>query len=101
MTYVGCEDAPCLIYGFECGRTAFLHHIGNSLSLAVNSKTGASVSFTVEQDFWSGFIKALTDFFKTGIAPVAKEETLAVISMYEAGNRALARPFETIDVESV
>ena len=100
VTYVGCDEAPCLIYGFEGERTAFLHHIGDSLTFAVNSKTGEKASYKVEQDFWSGFIKALVGFFKTGIAPVEKEETLAVISMYEAGNKAIATPFKTIGIES-
>jgi predicted dehydrogenase len=49
-------------------------------------------------NFYSNLMKAILDFFVHGIVPVRKEETLEVIALIDAAEKARARQDEWIDI---
>jgi len=50
------------------------------------------------EDFWPGFINGLLGFFETGESIIAKETTLEIVSLMDAGCHALTTPGEWVNV---
>lgn len=97
VTASGTEQAPVLLYEYADGRCAIMNHLPwAGFSLAVQAADGGGAAFNIESNFWSGFIDALLKFFDTGKPSVPMAETLAAVSMVEAGFKALERPGEKI-----
>lgn len=87
-----------LAIGFKDGRRALFNQ-APGLPFAVSVETGETTEYRpIESDFFRGFIENLLAFYETGRPLASKEETLAVISLIEAGERALAEPLRWIDL---
>ncbi|MDR3174644.1 MAG: hypothetical protein LBU19_10370, partial [Treponema sp.] len=85
---------------FKDGRGALFNQAaGSSAPFTVSIETGERTEYRpIESDFFRAFIDSLLAFYETGKPLAPKEETLSVISLIEAGERALAEPFRWIEV---
>ena len=93
----GTAQAPVLLYEYFDGRCAIVNHLPwAGFSLALQAKDGGGTVLNIESNFWNGFVDALLTFFDTGKPSVPVAETLAAVSMVEAGIKALDRPGEKI-----
>lgn len=59
-----------------------------------------TVTLNSMTDFFPGLIEAILTFFYTGLPPVKKEETLEIVSVVDAGIKALRQPDTWISVRS-
>lgn len=50
-------------------------------------------------DFFPGLIEAMLHFFQTGETPVPHQQTLEIVTLLEAGNRALQTPDQWVNIE--
>ncbi|WP_135551717.1 Gfo/Idh/MocA family oxidoreductase [Paenibacillus cymbidii] len=104
VMWTGTADTPALVIGFADGRQATMHLYGDGcpFGMAFHGTAaeggGKSAFVTVQSDFFAAFIAKLVEFFDGGEPPVAKEETLAIAAVLEAGEKAAAAPFEWIAV---
>ena len=99
VMYLGNCIQPSLLIEFTGGRFAEINHFNEQpFSMTVGYADGSSDSFCVESDFFGNCIKSMAEFFKTGIIPVSHEQTLAVVSVIEAGLKAKEKPFEWIEI---
>jgi hypothetical protein len=81
---------------FKDGRRALFNQAAG-LPFAVSVETGEKTEYRpIESDFFRALIENLLAFYETGKPFVSKAETLAVISLIEAGERALAEPLRWI-----
>ena len=55
--------------------------------------------YPIESPFFDLFVKELLDFFDTGVIKAPHEQTLEVIAIREAAEKALKAPFTWVDVE--
>jgi len=96
---VGPPAAPTLVIDYSGNREAMMtvahgHPFQFSAAYA-GGKTNAVV-INEMNDFFPRFIEAMLTFFETRRSPVPREETLEVAALIEAGDRAVAKPFEWI-----
>jgi predicted dehydrogenase len=83
---------------FKDGRRALFNQ-APGLPFAVSVETGGTTEYRpIESDFFQSFIGNLLAFYESGRPFVSKEETLAVISLIEAGEKALAAPLRWISL---
>ncbi|MDR0401210.1 MAG: hypothetical protein LBH51_09765 [Treponema sp.] len=87
-----------LVIQFKDGRKALFNQAaGTPAPFTVSVETGKGLEHRpIESDFFRAFIDNLLVFYETGKPLAAKEETLAVIALIDAGERALAEPFRWI-----
>ncbi|MDR1948835.1 MAG: hypothetical protein LBQ38_05555 [Spirochaetaceae bacterium] len=94
------EKNKSLLIGYADGRHAlFTQAAGSSAPFAVSIEgrgSGKTEFRIIESDFFKAFIDALLVFYSTGKVLASKQETLSVISLIEAGEKALAAPFQWI-----
>jgi hypothetical protein len=105
---IGAEKVMALMNGgnkslsirYRDGRTAlFSHAVGASAPFTVSIEGGNSEKTDyriIESEFFKVFIDALLAFYRTGEPLAPKGETLEIISLFEAGEKALASPFQWI-----
>jgi len=97
VMFIGTERSTALLIGFSGGRTATIHHFGDSgFSLTVGYESGKSSLLKAESDFFGAFIKDLARFFETGEAAVEPAETIAIITIIEYGLQAMKTPYQWI-----
>ena len=97
---VGTKECPLIIIEFENGKSANLS-IMLGLPFTVNlMKEGKEEAeqIIVQSDFFKPFIKAMAEFFKTGVEPVSHEQTINVIAAREVALKAFNEPFKWIDI---
>jgi predicted dehydrogenase len=83
---------------FQDGRGALFNQ-APGLPFAVSVETRETAEYRpIESDFFRALIENLLVFYETGEPLVSKAETLAVISLIEAGEKALAEPLRWIDI---
>jgi hypothetical protein len=85
---------------FGDGRGALFNQAaGSSAPFAVSIEAGGKTEYRpIVSDFFRAFIDGLLVFYETGKPLAPKAETLSVIALIEAGERALAEPFRWIDL---
>ncbi|WP_409344543.1 hypothetical protein [Paenibacillus sp. MBLB4367] len=99
VMFIGTERSTALLIGFSGGRTATIHHFGDSgFSLSVGYETGKSVSLKAESNFFAEFIKDLVRFFETGETTVDPSETIAVITIIQYGFQAMQTPYQWVEL---
>jgi hypothetical protein len=99
VMFVGNDQNPSAIIEFSDGRRAQISHFwGLPFSMNIGFKDGSSKHVEIESDYFSLFIKALIEYFKTGIIPVPHEQTLAVIAIRAAGLQAMQNPFTWVNL---
>ncbi|MEG0766435.1 MAG: hypothetical protein RR482_01850 [Clostridia bacterium] len=78
-----------LVYEWADDRTAVMNEM-NCAPFAVTVSNGADCThLPIQSAFFDRLIDAMLTFFQTGNAPVAPEDTLAVMRMLSAGTQAL------------
>jgi dihydrodipicolinate synthase/N-acetylneuraminate lyase len=84
-----------MVIEFEGNRSAVMSHYGWSgvdFSMTVNDAAGATKLIPAMSNYFPNFMSALCDFFKTGEIKAAHDETVAIMGIIEAGNKALKTP---------
>lgn len=98
---VGSGKYESMVIEFEGNRSIVMSHYGWTnvdFSMLVNYEDGRTVSIPQMSNTFPNFIKAMCDFFKTGDIKAAHDETVAIMGIIEAGNKALANPGVWIEV---
>ncbi|MDR1971407.1 MAG: Gfo/Idh/MocA family oxidoreductase [Treponema sp.] len=88
-----------IVIRYGDGRQAMFNQAAHSsapFAVSVEAGPGKTDYRVIESDFFKAFIEALLTFYKTREPLAPKAETLAVISLIEAGEKALAAPFQWI-----
>ena len=100
VMYIGTENWPALVVEFSDGRKAVMSHHGRTSPFAmnINFADGTSQTVRVESDFFKRFVKQMTDFFITGDVKVPHAQTVAVIAIREAGEKAAKNIGEWVDI---
>ena len=99
VMFTGSQEHPAMVIEFEDGRRAHMHQ-GYGLPFRITSvddKNNANAR-VIESDFFGLFIKALIEFYDTGVVPVPHSQTVDVIAIREAGLKAIKTPFTWIEV---
>jgi hypothetical protein len=93
-----------LVIEFDGGRRAvFNQAIGSGAPFSVSIESGKEICKNafwsqIKSDFFKNYIGDMLRFFMTGRASVPKEDTLAVIGVIEAGEKALEQPGVWVNV---
>ncbi len=91
---VGSEKYPAFEIEFDDGRKAFFSHHGYEcpFGMAIDYSGKGSDYITIQSDYFKLFAKEMADFFLTGKAKVDNNETVCIISIIEAAQKALKMP---------
>jgi len=88
---VGSDTAPTLLYDYGNNRCAVLgfydYNVG--FSAAIRYKDGNCTTLSFESEFFKTFTADLIKFFETGLPPVKIEDTMDIMSMLDAGRKAV------------
>ncbi len=98
---VGSGKYESMVLEFEGGRRAVMSHYGWTgidFEMTVNYDDGRTLKIPAMSDYFPNFIKALCDFFKTGRIYAAHDQTIAIMGIIEAGNKALLNPCQWIEI---
>lgn len=98
---VGNGKYESMVIEFEGNRSIVMSHYGWTnvdFSMLVNYEDGRTVSVPQMSNTFPNFIKAMCDFFRTGDIKAAHDETVAIMGIIEAGNKALANPGVWIEI---
>jgi len=99
VMFIGTPNAPALLIEFSGGRKATIHHYANlGFGLSIQYASGASAKVKPESDFFAEFIRNMVQFFETGKPTVDSAETIAIISIIEAGFQAAKTPHQWIEL---
>jgi len=102
VMFTGDKTHPAAVIEFEGGKFAHMYQadwIPFRLT-AVNEKNAATVH-QIQSEYFPLFLKALIEFFDTGIVPVPAEQTIDVIAIRQAALMAAEKPFTWIDINSL
>lgn len=101
VMYIGTEIWPALVIEFFDGRRAVMSHHGYNcpFSMAINLDDGTSEMVQVRSDYFSLFVEQMVNFFLTGDQKVSHADTIAVISIREAGLKAAKTPDVWVNIE--
>lgn len=99
VMFTGDSEHPAMVIEFEDGRRAHMHQ-GHGLPFRITSVNEQNIANArvIESDFFGLFIKALVEFFDTGVVPVPHSQTIDVIAIREAGLKAMNTPFTWTNV---
>ena len=98
---VGNGKYESMVIEFEGNRSIVMSQYGWTnvdFSMLVNYEDGRTVSVPQMSNTFPNFIKAMCDFFRTGEIKAAHDETVAIMGIIEAGNKALANPNTWIEI---
>lgn len=90
-----------MVIEFSNGRRAVMSHYdwkGIDFEMVVNYEDGSIYKVPQMSGYFDNFINKLCTFFKTGETFADHAETVSVMGIIEAGNKALAHPGEWIEV---
>ena len=98
---LGCGDSPTLLYDYGDNRRAVLNYVSFDIgfSSSVRYKDGSCKVLTFDSDYFKEFVKVLVNFFETGIPPVKIEDTLDIMSMLDAGRKAISESGAWINIK--
>lgn len=84
------DHGRILVLEYADGRRASMTQMqGVPFQLSLQLRDGNGVFINQCSDIFPRMINAMLDFFETGKPPVPKEETLEIMAIREAGNKAL------------
>lgn len=98
---VSTDHANLLIIEYENGRQASysqMSHAGFTANIQFNDGEGVWVPEC--SNFFPRLIDSILGFFETGIPPVPKKETLEIMSMIDAGKKALNNRDTWIEIDN-
>lgn len=90
-----------MVIEFSNGRRAVMSHYdwkGVDFEMIVNYEDGSIYKVPQMTGYFDNFINKLCTFFKTGETFADHAETISVMGIIEAGNKALANPGEWVEV---
>ncbi len=95
MMSIGAGQYASMVIEFEGGRRAVMSHYGwtgMDFNMTVNYADGKTVIIPQMTEYFPRFIKAMCNFFETGEILADNAETVTIMGIIEAGNKALANP---------
>ena len=94
------EDCVNLLMEFADGRTVQMccFYGDTPFAMCFAMKDHSNPAVTIQSEFFQAFIRKLIDFFHDPRPLVEHAETLEVMAIADAGNRALANPGVWVDV---
>ncbi len=98
---VGSGKYESMVIEFEGGRRVVMSHYGWSgvdFEMNINYDDGRTVRIPQMSSSFPGFFKALCTFFKTGEIFAEHDETVSIMGIIEAGNKALKNPCEWVEI---
>lgn len=98
---VGSGKHECMVIEFEGGRRAVMCHYGWTgvdFNMTVNYADGSTKVIPQMSDYFPRFMAALCDFFQTGDIKAKHDETVSIMGVIEAGNKAIKTPGEWVMV---
>jgi len=98
---IGETSAPALLYDFGENRSAVFNFFDYDVgfSTALRYKDGSCATLSFDSEFFKTFTAALVEFFKTGEPPVRIEDTIDIMSMLDAGKKAVSATGTWINIE--
>lgn len=97
---LGDDKLPVIVLEFADGRQAFLNcFAGLPFITQVRMEDNTDEVVLVESDFFLPFVTDLCRFFEEGISTINKEETIAVISIYESAMKACKQKGQWVAVQ--
>ncbi len=87
-----------ILMNFSGGRIATMEHGYDDFSLVVKYDDGSITELPQMSNYFPNFIKSLCQFFKDGKEFAPHDETVAVMGIIEAGNKALKSPCNIMEV---
>lgn len=94
------QNGRLLVLDYGDGRRASMLQIQDvPFQASLQLKNGEGVVISQCTDFFPRFIHAILEFFETATPPVHKEETLEIMSILEAGHKALENDDTWIKIE--
>ena len=101
VMFLGDERHPEMIIKFTDGRYAHMFHRTDpkrTFKITTIDEENFSQDYVIQSDYFGLFIEAVIKFFDTGILPVKPENTIDVIAIRTAGERAIKKPFVWVEV---
>ncbi len=98
---IGSGKYESMTIKFENGRSIVMSHYGWSgvdFNMLINYEDGKTVSVGAMSNYFPNFIKEMCDFFKTGEIKAQHDETVAIMGIIEAGNKALKTPGVWVEI---
>ena len=98
---VGSGKYESMVIEFSNDRRAVMSHYGWTgvdFDITVNYKDGTTHVIPQMSDYFPNFIKSLCEFFRTGKVFAEHKETVSVMGIIEAGNKALKTPGVWVEV---
>lgn len=98
---LGDDKHPSLVIEFEDGRIAqMMHRYSQKCSFQISyiDEEHDCYEYQVKSSYFDFFVEEVVEFFKTGKLPVTPEQTIDVMGILEAGNKALKKPFEWFEI---
>ena len=98
---IGSGPYESMVIEFKGGRRAVMSHYdwtGVDFEMIVSYENGATHRIPQMSNYFGNFINKLCTFFKTGETFADHAETVSVMGIIEAGNKALANPGVWVEV---
>jgi hypothetical protein len=99
---VGSGKYESMVLEFADGRSAVMSHYGWNggidFEFVASYADGTNVKIPAMSNTFPNFISSMLDFFRTGKIYAAHDETVAIMAVIEAGNRALQTPGVWVEV---
>lgn len=90
---IGTPDYPAILVEFAGGQRAkvAVWRTNGNFCMNIGYQDGTGEHVEANSNFWEGCTKAMAEFFCTSVPAIPHENTLRVISIIEAGQRAMER----------
>lgn len=98
---VGDMYFPSFIIEFDDGRIARTEQFAAAdFEMYVGYNNGTAEFVRVEEDIFKGFIMRVIEFFETGRLVAEHQQTLAVIALLDAAQKAMENPFSWVNISN-
>lgn len=101
LMYTGDEKSPAMVIEFKDGRFAQMYHrIDEEYTFKITTVdvNNSAKFYNIKSDFFGLFIDAVIKFFDTGVVPVSQEQTIDIMGIIEASEKAQKSPFTWFEI---
>lgn len=99
---IGSGKYASMVIEFEGGRRAVMTHYGWNggidFEFTASYEDGTNIKVPAMSNYFANFITCMIDFFRTGKVYAEHKETVAIMAVIEAGNKALQTPGVWVEV---
>jgi len=98
---LGNVQGPTLLFDYNDGKRAvlsFFDHDNVGFNIAIRYKDGSAALLPFDSDYFKAFTMELVSFFDTGVPSVCINDTIDIISMLDAGKKAVANTGVWVEV---